>query len=91
MTTIAMVDLDKIPEIYKKVKKEYSQYGKKILATCMYSDDPDLDLEIELKLSPYGGFIVIDNSSLATYFKNLKVMCLHAILQGARCFVYEYS
>ena len=71
MTTIATVDLDRIHEIYKKVKKEYSQYGERFLyflATCLYLD-PDLDLEIALKLRPYGGLIGIDNS-LDVYFKN---------------------
>ena len=77
MTTIATVDLDRIHEIYKKVKKEYSQYGEKFLyflATCLYLD-PDLDLEIALKLRPYGGLIGIDNSSLDVYFKNFKTTC----------------
>ena len=74
MTTIATVDLDRIHEIYKKVKKEYSQYGERFLyflATCLYLD-PDLDLEIALKLRPYGGLIWIDNSSLDVYFKNFN-------------------
>ena len=72
MTTIATVDLDRIHEIYKKVKKEYSQCGERFLyflATCLYLD-PDIDLEIALKLRPYGGLIGIDNSSLDVYFKN---------------------
>ena len=49
MTTIATVDLHRILEIYK-VKKEYSQNGKKLLyflATCLHLD-PD-NLEIALK------------------------------------------
>ena len=93
MTTIATVDLDRILEIYKKVKKEYSQYGERFLyflATCLYLD-PDLDLEIALKLRPYGGLIGIDNSSLDVYFKNFKILRLHAILHDACGFVYEYS
>ena len=75
MTTIATVDLDRIHEIYKKMKKEYSQYGDRFLyflATCLYLD-PHLDLKIALKLRPYGGLIGIDNSSLDVYFKNLKI------------------
>ena len=93
MTTIATVDLDRIHEIYKEVKKEYSQYGERFLyflATCLYLD-PDLDLEIALKLRPYCGLIGIDNSSLDVYFKNIKILRLHAILHDACDFVYEYS
>ena len=33
------------------------------LATCLYLN-PDIDLDIALKLRPYGGLIGIDNSSL---------------------------
>ena len=93
MTTKATVDLDRIHEIYKGVKKEYSQYGKRFLyflANCLYLD-PDHDLEIALKLRPYGGLIGIDNSSLDVYFKNFKVLLLHALLHDACGFVYEYS
>ena len=45
MTTLVTVDLDRIQEIYKKVKKNYSNYGEIILyflATCLYLD---LDLD----------------------------------------------
>ena len=90
MTTIATVDLDRIHEIYKEVKKEYSQYGERFLyflAICLYLD-PDLDLEIALKLRPYGGLIGIDNSSLDVYFKNFKILRLQAILHDACGFVY---
>ena len=47
MTTIATVGLDKIHEIYKEVKKEYSQYGDRFLyfsAFCLYLD-PDLKVK----------------------------------------------
>ena len=60
------------------------------LATCLYLD-PDLDLDIALKLRPYGGLIGIDNSLLDKYFKNLKILRLHAILHEASGFVFEYS
>ena len=81
------------------MKKEYSQYGEKflyILATCLYLD-PYIDLKIALKLKPYCGLIGIDNSSVDVYFKNFKVLLLHAILHDAfacctsRVFVYENS
>ena len=63
MTTIATVDLDRIHEIYKEVKKGYSQYGERVfLATCLYLDH-DLDLETALKFRSYGRLIEIDNSS----------------------------
>ena len=93
MATIATVDLKSIHEIYKGLKKGYSQYSQRFfyfLATCLYLD-PDLDLDIALKLRPYGGLIGIDNSSLDKYFKNLKNLRLHAILHDASGFVFEYS
>ena len=66
MITIATVDLNRIHEIYKKVKKENSQYGIKFLyflATCLYLYF-DLHFEIELKLRPYVGLTGVDNSFL---------------------------
>ena len=75
MATIATLDLKSIHETYKEIKKECSQYGKRFLyflATCLHWD-PDLDLDIALKLRPYGCLIGIDNSSLDKYFKNLKI------------------
>ena len=83
MKKIATVDMDWIHEIIKKKKKEYSQYVECVfLATCLYVD-PDLDLEIALRLRPYGGLIGIDNSSLDVYFKNFKVLRLRDILCDA--------
>ena len=93
MTTIATVDLQSIHENYQQVKKEYSEYGERFLyflATCLYLD-PDIDLDIALKLRPYGGLIGIDNSSLDKYFKSYKILRLHAILHDASGFVFEYS
>ena len=72
MTTLATVDLKLIHEIYKELKKDYFQYGERslyFLATCQYLD-PDLDLDIAMKMRPYGGLIGIDNSSLDKYFKS---------------------
>ena len=66
MATIATVDLKSIHELYQQVKKEYSGYSERYLyfvATCFYLDS-DLDLDIALKLRPYGGLIGIDNSTL---------------------------
>ena len=60
------------------------------LATCLHLD-PEIDLDIALKLRPYGGLIGIDNSALDKYFKSFKVLRLLAILHDASGFVYEYS
>ena len=93
MTTIATVDLQSIHEIYQQVKKEYSEFGERFLyflASCLYLD-PDIDLDIALKLRPYGGLIGIDNSSLDKCFKSYKILRLHAILHDASGFVFEYS
>ena len=93
MATIATVDLKSIHEIYKEIQKEYSQYGEQFLyflATCLPLDT-EIDLDIALKLRPYGGFIGIDNSALDKYFKSFKFLRLHAILHDASGFVYEYS
>ena len=92
MITIATVDLDGIYEIHRKVKKN-SQYGERFLyflAICLCLD-PGLNLAIAMKLRPYGGLIGIDNSSLDVYFKNFKVLRLHAMLHDACGFVYEDS
>ena len=93
MATIATVDLKSIHETYKEIEKEYSQYGERFLyflAACLHLD-PEIDLDIALKLRPYGGLIGIDNSALDKYFKSFKVLRLHAILHDASGFVYEYS
>ena len=66
MTILATVDLKAINAIYKEMEKDYSQYAESFLyflATCHYLD-PDLDLNIAMKMRPYGGLIGIDNSSL---------------------------
>ena len=91
MTPIATVDLDRIHDIQKE--KRIFTIRRKIfvfLATCLYLD-PDIDLEIALKLRPYGGLIVIENSLLDNYFTSFKVLRLHAMLHDASGFVYEYS
>ena len=88
MTTLATVDLKAIHEIYKELKKDCSPYGERFvyfLATCQYLDT-DLDLDIAIKMRPYGGLTGIDNSSLDKYFKSYKILRLHA--SG---FVFEYS
>ena len=74
-------------------KKEYSEYDEKFLyflATCVYLD-PDIDLDIALKLRPYGVLMGIVNSSIDKYFKSYKILRLHAILHDASGFVFEYS
>ena len=81
MTTIATIDLKNIHEIYEQIKVDYPEYSERIvyfLAACHYLD-PDINLEIVLKLRPYGGLIGIDNSSLDNYLKSYKFLRLHAI------------
>ena len=77
MTTVATVDLDRIHEIYKKNKKEYSQYCGRFLyflATCLFLD-PDLDLEIALKLRPYG----VKSCVGMLYFTTLVVLFMSTV------------
>ena len=79
--------------VYQEVKKEYSGYNERylyFLETCFYLD-LDLDMNIALKLRPYGGFIGIDHSTLDKYFKSYKILRLHAILHEASGFVLEHS
>ena len=64
--------------------------GFYFLATCQYLD-PNLGLDIAMKMRPYGGLIGIDNSSLDLYFKSYKILRLHAMLHDASGFVFEYS
>ena len=92
-TTIATVDLKTIHEIYNLIKTDYPEHNERFLyflATCLHLD-PDVNLEIALKLRPDGGIIGIDNSSLDTYLKSFKVLRLHAILHDASGFIAEYS
>ena len=93
MTTIATVDLKNIHEIYKQIKVDYPEYSERFvyfLAACLYLD-PEINLEIVLKLRPYGGLIGIDNSSLDTYLKSYKFLRLHAILHDASGLIAEQS
>ena len=63
---------------------------EKDLCTCLHLD-PNIHLDIALKLRPYVGIIGSDNSSLDKYFKSFKILRLHAILHDAAGFVYEFS
>ena len=89
-----MLELDRMQKIRLKLKKKrlsaIRQKSFVFLAICMYLD-PDLDIEIALKLRLYCGLIGIDISSLAANFTILEVMRLHAIPQGASGFVDEYT
>ena len=90
--TIATVDLKTIHEIYELIKTDYPEHNERFLyflATCLHLD-PDVNLEIALKLRPYVGIIGIDNSSLDGYLKSFKVLRLHAILHDASGFNAEY-
>ena len=93
MTTIATVDLKNIHEIYDQIKLDYPEYSERFvyfLAACLYLD-PDINLEIVLKLRPYGGLIGIDNSSLDKYLKSYKFLRLHAMLHDASGFIAQHS
>ena len=88
-----MLDLKSIHDLYHELKKEYSGYSERhlyFLAPCLYKD-PHLDLDIALKLRPYGGLIGTDISTLDNYFKSYKFLRLHAILHDSSCFVFQYS
>ena len=93
MTTIPTIDLKNIREIYEQIKVDYPEDSERFvyfLTACLYLD-PDINLEIVLKLRPYGGLIGIHNSSLDTYLKSYKFLRLHAILHEASGFIAEYS
>ena len=92
-TAIATVDLKTIHEIYTLIKIDYQEHNERFLyflATCLHLD-PDVNLEIALKLKPYGGIIGIDISSLDCYLKSFKAHRLHAIIHNTSGFFAEYS
>ena len=93
MTTIATVDLKNFYEIFDQIKLDNPEYSERFvyfLAACLCLD-PDINLEIVLKLRPYGGLIGIDNSSLDKYLKSYKFLRLHAISHDASGFIAEHS
>ena len=93
MTTIATIDLKNIHEIFERIKVDYPESLERFvyfLAACL-DLDPDINLEIVLKLRPYAGLIGIDNSSLHTYLKSYKFFRLQAILHDASGFFAEHS
>ena len=93
MTILATIDLKNIHEIYEQIKVDYPEYSERFvycLAASHYLE-PDMNLEIVLKLRPYGGLVGIDNSSLDTYLKSYKFLRLHAILHDASGFIAEHS
>ena len=93
MTTIATKDLMNIHEIFEQIKVDYPDYSERFvyfLAACFYLD-PDINLEIVLKLRPNGNLIGIDNSSLDTYLISSKFLRLHGILHDASGFIAEHS
>ena len=79
-STIATIDIKSIHKNYLLLKENYPDYGERFVyffATCLHLD-PNIDLDIALKLRPYGGIICIDNSSLEKYFKifqNFEIAC----------------
>ena len=88
-----MISLEHLQENYAETENKFgtkSERQKYFLAACLLFD-PKIDLNIALKLRPYGGTIGIENSSLDNYLKFSKVLRLHAILHDAAGFVKEYS
>ena len=93
VATIATIDLKTTHKNFLFVREVYPEYSERysyFLATCLQLD-PNIDLNIALKLRPYGGIIGIDNSSMDKYFKSFKILRLHAILHDAAGFVHEFS
>lgn len=87
------IDLAKLHRNFLLIQQRQPYFSKRrsyFLAACLYFD-PNIDLEIALKLRPYGGVIGIDNSRLDNYLKGSKVLRLHAILHDAAGFVLEHS
>ena len=78
VATIATIDLKIIHENNLFVREVYPEYSERylcFLATCLHLD-PIIDLNIALKLRPFGGIIGIDNSSLDKYFKSFNILSL---------------
>ena len=93
VATIATIDLKRIHENHLFMREVYPEYSERylyFLATCLQLD-PNIDLDMALKLPPYGGIIGIDNSSLDKYFNSFKILRLHAFLHDAAGFVHEFS
>ena len=93
MNINAAVDLKSIHETNKEIGKENSQHGEQFLyflVICLH-EDPEIDVDIALKIRAYDGLIGIDNSALDKYFRSFKILRLHAILHDATGFVYEYG
>lgn len=87
------IDLAKIHRNYCRIKETQPYFSKRrsyFLAACLYFD-PDLNLEVALKLRPYGGLIGMDDSRMDKYLNGSKVLRLHAIIHDAAGFVWDYS
>lgn len=87
------IDLTKIHQNFSRIQASQPYFSKRrsyFLATCQYFD-PNISLEVALKLRPYGGLIGIENSRLDGYLNGSKVLRLHAIIYDAAAFVWEFS
>lgn len=87
------INLAKIHEIYCEIQKHQPYYSKRkcyFLAACLFFD-PHIDIDVAVKLRPYGGLIGIDNSRLDKYLKGSKVLRLHAVIHDAAGFVWDHS
>ena len=70
-----------------KYNPDYGEGFGKFLATFL-TLDPNTDLDLALKLRPYGGFTDVDNSMPDKYFKSLEILRIQAILHDAQVFVF---
>ena len=73
-----------------KYNPDYGEGCGKFLATFL-TLDPNIDLDMALKLRPFGGFTDMDNSMLDKYFKSLEILRIQAILHDAQVFVFDLS
>lgn len=90
---VMKIDLKKIHRNFRIIQDRQPYFSKRrsyFLAACLFFD-PDLDLEVAIKLRPYGGLIGIDNSRLDKYLKGSKILRLHAVIHDAAGFVWEHS
>lgn len=86
-------NLSEIHSLYFEIKRKYPGKSKRLLyflATVQLLD-PGIDLEMTMKLRPYGGLIGIDDSKLDDYLNWSKILRLHAVLHDAAGYVYDTS
>lgn len=84
-TGLREVDLLHINANYAFLQRYFAENTNRknyFLAACAHIY-PKVDLEIVNDVTPYGGIIGVNNSSLDCYLKHFKIFRLHAILHDA--------